>query len=380
MKLEDVVRELPGVRVAGPADDDAIVRFFDGAPMGTSSFEVRYQRAPSFFRLLRYQSPRSHVVIAEKDGEVRACATMSVRPGWVDGRPVEVGYLGDLRIAPDRKLLVLWRRVFAKVIAVAAQLEDVGCEHFVTAVMDENTLARAALIARRRDGPVYLPLAPFQMRNVLARVPFWPRERAFRARRATVADLDRVRAFWEESETKKRYGWRGDLDRRLVAWDDFSIASFVLVEDRSGALAAMAAPWSPSKAKSTLVTRMPRGLELAAAVSKMPGSPIRLPRTGERMGIQYLTHLAISDALDARGRELALDALLDRALADRGDAHFVALPEFAAFPLGNAPLGNALRPYIVQSLPITLYTVHPPGSDPAPITLEREPGFEMALV
>ena len=87
---------------------------------------------------------------------------------------------------------------------------------------------------------------------------------------------------------------------------------------------------------------------MAATLSRLPGSPIRLPRVGERMKILYLTHLGLSDELDASGRVLALRALVDRALERRGDAHFVALPEIAQFPLGRA-----LQPYIVQSIPIT---------------------------
>ncbi len=384
MRLSDVIRGVPGARLATPEDDPRVLAFFDESPMGTARFEIAYRRSPEFFRLLRYQADRAFVFLSEgDDARVRGIGSLSVRPGWVDGEPAQVGYLGDLRIAHDRRLLVHWRRAYAELVTRAAELDELGGPtHFVTAVMDENALARAALVRRRRDGPVYLPLSSFRMRTIVARRP-WARRRAHPlvARPAVPSDLPAMSALFEARQRARLFGYRGDLERRLRVWDDLGLHRFYVVEDRAGALHGMTAVWAPTRAKTTLVSRLPPELAVAGAIARvLPGVPmVRLPRAGEPLRIGYLTCLELEGSLGARDREHALGALLDEVhrVERRKPWHGLALPEHEGFSLGRA-----LDPFVTNDVPISLYTVHPPGTTRAPYDAPRSepPAFEMALV
>ena len=44
--------------MATAADNERLLAFYDRRPMDTAAFQVFYQRAPDFFRLLRYQADR----------------------------------------------------------------------------------------------------------------------------------------------------------------------------------------------------------------------------------------------------------------------------------------------------------------------------------
>ncbi|UJR81094.1 hypothetical protein [Sandaracinus amylolyticus] len=371
MRIAEILEGVPGARLATEADNDAIVRFYDRRAMGTAAFEVGYRRGPDFFALLRCQSDRHVVIVCESAGEIRGVGTITVRDGWAHGAPVKVAYLGDLRIAQDRRLLVSWRRAYGALVAHASEIEELDrASVFVTAVMDANTLARAALIERRgKGGPTYLPLAPFRMQSVLARWPLWPRPRLrdVRVRAATSGDREALEAFYESRQRARFAGFRGDFARRLRAWPGHAIERFVIAEDARSAIIGCVAPWSPSPAKETFVSRVPPHLARAGRVLE---PWIRVPKDGETMKILYLTHLEAErpDVLRAM-----IDLVRERTRDER--AHFVALPEYAQFALGDA-----LRPYVVESVPITLYSVHAPGFDGAPIALDRAPGFEMALV
>ncbi len=68
-------------------------------------------------------------------------------------------------------------------------------------------------------------------------------------------------AFFEDENRLAPFGFRGELARRLLCWDGLSIADFVYAADERG-IAACVAPWSPSAAKQTVVSRVPTTLRL----------------------------------------------------------------------------------------------------------------------
>ena len=385
MRLAEFVARYPGVRLATAADNGSILDFFERSPMRTSAFNVQYRRRPDFFRLLGYQADRAHVLIGEDGGRINGVGTVSLRPGWVNGQSTTVGYFGDLRVRFDRTAVRRWRRLFGDVLVRAAEIDDLAdCTHWFTAVMDENRLARTALGARRPGMPSLVPVGPFTMRNLLLRLPFASKMRfasRWQVLRAGASDRDRLAAFFEDENRRLALGFRGEVGRRLAQWHGLSITDFVYAVDREG-IVACAAPWSPSAAKQTVVSRVPFGLRVlgraAAALSSPPR--LRIPQAGEPLRIAYLTHLTFADRLAASDRPLVFRAMLD-ALCDtwhQTDWHCLAVCDFNAWRLGQA-----LRGFVQETVPITVYEVVPPGRPhPSPTSLcaAGPPAFEMALV
>jgi hypothetical protein len=384
MRLADLVQRTPGARLATMDDNTRILEFFDRAPMQTSGFALQYRRAPDFFRLLRYQGDRAHVVINVDDhGAVRGLGTLSLRTAWIGGAPATVGYLGDLRVGFDRTVIRHWRTLFADLITHARDIEELAeCDAWLTTIMDDNRLARRVLASDRADAPTYVPLAPFTMRNVVARLPFTNGRGAghWRSSWATPADADRLTAFYETENRGIPFGFRDELRRRLGTWDSLSVGDFIIVEN-GGSIVGCVAPWSAAAAKDMLVSRLPLGMRvLGGASALLPGGMVRVPRRGEPLRIAYLTHLTFSAALADADRLEVFRAIMDRVFAhwSATNWHCVAFADFEAWNLGRA-----LRGYVQQTVPITLYTVHAPGrrvDHAARGHGGTPPAFEMATV
>ena len=391
MRLAELVARYPNTRLATAADNGRILDFFERSPMHTSAFDVQYRRRPDFFRLLQYQSDRAFVFIAEDDeGSLRGLATASLRPGWVGGQPTTIGYLGDLRVRQDRRFSAAWRRLFADLLTSAPHVEELAdCTHWFTTVLDGNRAALAALgrearasrRVHRSPQPSLVPIGPFTMRNLIMRLPSAGRSRRqgrWEVCDASAADAAALTAFFEEENRVAPFGFRGELARRLVRWDGLSIADFAYVADDIG-IAACVAPWSPGAAKQTVVSRVPTLLRLVGRGARaLPSPPIRVPEPGEPLRMPYLTHLTFASRLTPDERAGMFRSLIDR-LFDRwrgADWHCVAMCDFGAWDLGRA-----LRGFVQQTVPITVYAVVPPGRDPwSGLEPVCPPAFEMAMV
>jgi hypothetical protein len=395
MRLAELVARYPNTRLATPADNARILEFFERTPMHTSAFDVHYTRRPDFFKLLRYQSDRAFVMLTDdEDGNIGSLATASLRPGWVNGQPTTIGYLGDLRVRPHRVFSSAWRQLFADLVMQAPGIEELAdCSHWFTTVIDGNRAARAALGNDKRSvrsvgrrprphQPSLVPIGPFTMRNLIMRLPLVGRSRSRGAWEVSNARADTSAAlteFFEDENRPMPFGFRGELARRLLCWDGLSIDDFVYAEDDRG-IAACVAPWSPSAAKQTVVSRVPTMLRLLGRSARaLPSPPIRVPEPGEPLRMPYLTHLTFASRLTPDARAAVFRSLLDR-LFDRwreADWHCVAMCDFDAWNLGRA-LGG----FVQQTVPITVYAVVPPGRADR---LDAKPGavppaFEMALV
>ena len=385
MRLDEFLARHGAARLATRADNARILEFFERRPMRTSAFDVEYRRRPDFFRLLGYQGDRAHVIVTEDGrGGINGVGTLSLRPGWVRGEPTTVGYLGDLRIGFDREILPRWRRVFGELLARAGEIDELAdCTHWLTVVLDENRLARTALGPRRPGMPSLVPLAPFTMRNVLLRLP-WARPRRtarrWSVRQATAADLGGLTEFFERENRRLPLGFRGELERRLAHWEGLSIDDFVYAADREGIVACVA-PWSPSAAKQTVVSRVPRLFRLVRGATRvMRRPPVRVPAAGEALRIAYLTHLTFASRVPPPERAAVFRGMLD-VLFERwrgADWHCMSVCDFTAWELGRA-LGG----FVQEKVPITVYEVIPSGRTHragASLGSGDPPAFEMAVV
>jgi hypothetical protein len=395
MRLAELVARYPNTRLATTADNARILDFFERTPMRTSAFDVRYTRRPDFFKLLRYQSDRAFVMLTEaEDGGLRSLATATLRPGWVNGQPTTIGYFGDLRVSLDRVFSRAWRRLFADLITQAADIEELAdCTHWFTTVIDGNRAALAALgndprseqlarRLRRSQQPSLVPIGPFTMRNLIMRLPLAGRSRPhsrWHVSGATAATAAALTAFFEEENRLAPFGFRGELARRLLCWDGLSITDFVYAADERG-IAACVAPWSPSAAKQTVVSRVPTTLRLLGVGARaLPSPPMRVPEAGEPLRMPYLTHLTFASRLTPDERAGVFRSVLHR-LFDRwrgADWHCVAMCDFDAWNLGRA-LGG----FVQQTVPITVYAVVPPGHvhEAGAKPSACPPAFEMAMV
>jgi hypothetical protein len=402
LDLAQLTARFEGVRLATVADNRSILDFFNQKSMETESLSLRYERDPDFFAFLRMQSPRQLVFMGEGahipatgasggNAGTWAIATMTLRQGYIAGQATTVGYLGDLRVGFDRRLLLQWRKVYGELLKHSGELEETGhCRHFITAVIDGNSQAIQALVNRPKSPYLYRKLAPYRMVNLLGRLPSVrraPYPAGVTLRSARPEDLPALRRFLDDLNRGRAFGFRfGDgsqgewdeLNWRLENWKGLELPHFQLALGSDGRVIACFAPWTPSPTKKIVVDRMPfsmRALTWSQRLATGDG-----PREGSELKMKYLTALEVSRELDERDRLSVFRALLDHTYSSgcfRG-AHLVAFTDFPQ----QSWLG-ALGGYLKQTTPMTLYQVlhREYENDPAILRIgELPPGFEMALV
>lgn len=370
------------VRPALPADD-AGRRALLAAVAMEADLSLSVRRTPTVDAMYALHARAwEGWVVADERGSVEGMGSVLVRDGYVDGAVAPVGYLGDLRLSKRAEGRLLLDRAYGPILAEASRRH--GCRYFLTAIMASNERARRALTvhterAARRGRPRYTLVREFDIRSLHLVLPRRRARSAYRVRRATTLDVAAIAALLDADARRRPFGYpmpEAELRRRLASWPGLCIESFHVAENAAGEMVGVVAPWDASPVKQTVVEayagRMARVRalhDLAARVLRRPA----LPRPGEPLRYEYLTHLAVPS-----GDPAVLGALLESAYRDsrRRGMHFLSAPA----PVGDA-LDRAYRGFLATNIRAGLYVVTLPDT-PVPDALHAAamPGFEMALV
>lgn len=369
------------VRRATPEDEAARAVLFAGVAM-ESDLALSVRRGPTFDALYALQSDEWESWVVEADGAVEGTGAILVRDGYLEGRPVRVGYLGDLRFSPRVQGRQLLDRFYATVLRGAS--ERLRCDYFLTAVIASNERALRALTVRtrraeRRGRPVYTLLREFDIRSFHLVVPRRREKLRYTVRSATEGDLAAIAGCIDADARRRPFGYalgEAALRRRLARWPGLRPSSFLVAHDTRGAIVGCLAPWDATPVKRMVVAAYRGGMrharlahDLAAAMLDRP----ELPAEGEALDYQYLTHVAVPSDDPTIMRALLQTAY---AAARRDRRHCLSL----FVPQGD-PLAPAYRTYLATNLRARLYLVTLPGvAIPASLSSGAAPGFEMALV
>lgn len=368
------------VRLASDADTAALCETFAGLTMD-ADLQLSIRRDPDFMALYRMQTETWECWVGEQAGKIVGMGALLARDGYLDGRPVRVGYLGDLRVSPrlPHGLRVVGQLYGPVLDRFAAENR---CNFFLTTIIASNTRALRALTSDRSRQigiPDYHLLQRFDIRAVHLALPRRRAKGGCEVRRAAEPDLPAIGAFLDADSRRRPFGYvldQAELRRRLARWPGLSISDFYLAIDRGGAIVGCCAAWDASPIKRTVVLAyrgsmrwVKRGYDLAAPLLGVP----KLPSGGQALKYAYLTHVAVPSDDPAIMR-----ALLEAAYRDRraGGFHFLSV----CVPEGD-PLGQAYAGFLTSNLRSNLYVVAARGQALPDVDLAGKPsGFEMALV
>ena len=139
--------------LAGPADD-AQLRARMAEDRMEGSIAISFRREPSYFAGCRVQGDATQVMkcVDTTTGRIVGLGSRSTSLAWVDGTARRIGYLADLRGAPDVRRGTLLARGFR----LLRQLHDDDPVPFYTTVIYEgNEPALRSLVGARAGLPVY---------------------------------------------------------------------------------------------------------------------------------------------------------------------------------------------------------------------------------
>jgi len=363
------------IQTATEADDATLRRLLAGNPM-EGRVCVAFEREPSYFAALRVQGGASQVLVGRDtdSGEAVGVGSRSITRVFVNGRPRDVGYLGDLRLLPAYR----GRTVLARGYRLLRDLHADGrTDLYFTVIAADNAPALSTIAAGRAGLPSYRDLGAFVSPAVSLGRPKPERPAGVEIADGEPALLDAIVACLNEHGAAKQFApeyARADFDAggRLPG---LSARDFV-VALRRGRVVGTLARWDQSAFKQTRIVAYRGGLRLLRPLLNA-GAPLlgwpRLPRPGEHLRSFHAAGLAVE------GNDRTIFAALLRRLYN----HAAGGPH-AFFVLGlheRDPLAAALDDYRCSAYRGRLFAVHFADGEAAWRALDgRVPHVEVATL
>ncbi|HEV8254342.1 MAG TPA: hypothetical protein VGQ78_06280, partial [Vicinamibacteria bacterium] len=336
---------------------------------------LAFEREPSYFFGSGVQAPFHQVVVGRDaaTGEVIGVGTRAIRRGFVNGEPVDVGYLGDLRLDARYRGGVLLGRAYRH---LAELHRDGRARLYFTMIAEGNRRALSTIAAGRAGLPPYRELGRFLSPAV-----------NLRGRKPPIAFDGEVVHGVPERLPEIVDCLRRNLARRqlapVYAEGDFGGAWLrgFRVEDfhvalRGGRVVGVVGAWDQRAFKQTVVRGYAPRLTIARPFYNLAAHALgwpRYPPPGEALRSFHASFIAVDDdALDVF-RALLRAVYNDR--LGRGYHYFVVgLHE-------RDPLAAALADYALTPFAGRLFVVHfEDGEEPWRRLDGRVPYVELAML
>lgn len=285
------------VELAQAGDDPAIRRLLSHTPM-PGRVRVTFEREPDYFLGCPAMGSFCQVLVARRarDRQVVALACRAARRVFINGRPEEVGYLGQLRVDPRCRGRWLMSRGFRFLRQLHADHRVAG---YLAAITEENSIARTLLVERPRPHfPTFREAGRLCTLSLILR-----KSRAamsssgYEVRRGTAEDLDAIVAFLNRHGAAKQFFpvySREDFVTGAVP--GFEAGDF-LIAHCNGEMAGVLGLWDQAGFKQTVVQSYSGALRLGRPiynlVARLYGaSP--LPAARERLRYAYASFICVA--------------------------------------------------------------------------------------
>ena len=357
------------IELARPEDDLPLRRLLAANSM-EGSIELAFLREPSYFLATSVQAPFHQVVVARDShgGEPVGVGFRGVRPTYLNGEAVPVGYLADLRLAEEYRggsLVARGYRYFRQLHG------DGRAMLYLTVIAEENETALRTIASGRAGLPHYRPLGTISTPAVNLSPSSAGRQLSLEVRRASAGDREEIVACLARNLSRRQFAPVFDIERcRGLAWNDFYVAC------RGRKIVAAAARWDQGSFRQTRVVRY-RGLvrllrPFYNAAAPLVGSP-RYPAAGEMLRSFYVSFVAVDDD-DADVFRSVLQKIHDDHVGSGYHYLIAGLHE-------NDPLAPALKHFRLTPFRARAFAVHFDDGKEAFESLDRRvPYVEVAML
>jgi GNAT superfamily N-acetyltransferase len=338
------------VRDATPADNEALVRLAAQCPMA-GDVSLCIDRRPDFFALSRLAGDPWRVGVIDGDDGPVACVGVARRRVYVDGRPADVAYVGDLKVHPAHRRRGLARALAGWAGATAGDLTGPGGLALGT-VLAGNAAAERLLRQLAPDACRTATVRSYSIQLLWRRRP--PRG-GLDVRLATLDDEPSMRALWQRLAAARRFA---------PVCDSFPLRTvdYLVAHRQDGRLAGFLGLWDQHGIKQLRVTGYSPRLAIARtafnAVAPLTRAP-RLPPPGGQLRYRTVVNPCAPDPATLRA---LLHHAHDRL---RGDYSFVTIGLDT-----RDPLTAALRGMLAQPTDVALVVRGGPGVPDRPVHFE----------
>jgi hypothetical protein len=383
MNIEKFLESYPHIRLASTNDNQMILDFYHESNMDTDHSKIVYKRGNDFFAFLNERSDHSLTfLLLDENEKLWGIGVASFRKGYINGQLTTVGYLGDLRVKLNRKLIREWRQMYADFIKFSPQIPEVNyCQHFQTVLINSNKASKNNLAETKIPHLHYERQAVYSMLNIFGYLHAPWRNKVYTIKRASEKDLKAIIELYNQDNNRPfAHDWTNEINHRLKSWSHFKIDNYVLVY-QDNKLVATTCSWNAKKNKQIIISKIPLMLKLLSPIlSHLPFVKIKpLPVENEPLDILYLNRFAFSSELRQKDKKSILAETIQ---------FFFESPEnliaYADFHTESYLKNNSF--YFKEALDMGFYTVHYKSDDNqlfSPLEWSEDlksPEFDMSTV
>jgi len=183
-------------------EDDYILREGLKTNQIEGSISVSFETEPSFFNAVQVQGKKCQIVVikTEEEGELIAFGVRAIKPVFVNGEIVNIGYLSSLRVTSKfRKNIYL-----AKGYKFLRKLDQDNCAPFyLTTIVEDNLEARKVLESGKAGLPTYTPYG--NLLTYLVKLDRIKQSKIYKIKKGTDFPLESVINFLHEEGQKKQF-------------------------------------------------------------------------------------------------------------------------------------------------------------------------------
>ncbi len=383
MNLATFLAAYPNIRLATESDNQKILEFYHESNMDSDHSKIKFKRGENFFAFLNERSSLHYTfLLIDENQKIWGIGVASFRNGYINGQKTTVGYLGDLRVKLNRKLIREWRNMYAEFIKYSPQMPETNyCQHFQTVLIESNLSSKNNLAQTKIPHLHYELLAPYSMINIFGCLRFSFQRQKIEIKRAQIEDLEVIKDLFSKDLARPfAHDWPIEIEHRLKNWSDFNIQNFILIF-KDNDLLACTCFWNAKKNKQIYLTQIPTYLKIVHPIlSFVPIVKLKpLPKVNQPLEILYLNRFAYKNGLGHHEKKEAVSAVL-KFLFNRPE-NLIAFADFHSESFLKDD-GQFLK----ETLEMGFYTVHYKSDDNsilAPLKYHQDqpaPEFDMSTV
>lgn len=308
--------------------------------------ELDYQTEPSFFKALAAYGHEHDLVLIQPDGfeHLAGLGIRSIRSIYLDGKPVDTGYLHHLRFHPEIRggsYLLRGYKEFRRIF------NDKPLPVTLTSIVADNNHARQMLEGRRADGamPVYQEVSRYLTAMIPLRGPGtrWPvkiRTSSGQQYNSRILNSENINALVNLfAEAGKAYDGIPVVTPAELANNESVLFPGLKISDFIGifngdSLVAAAGIWNQRNYRQIVLTHLNAGMGLLRNVwnsGRFLWGPCPVPSTGSAVNFILIDPWVIKPGLEKKVMPHLLS--LCCAEARRGGADFAAIGAAEKIPV-----------------------------------------------
>lgn len=249
--------------------------------------ELAFLREPSYFRAAQIAGPVVQTLVARAGDTIAGVASRAIRPAYINGRRVDAGYLGDLRLRPEYRDHTALYRGYRFLRELHG---DRRTRIYSTVIVEDNHLALRTIAANRAGLPRYTDLGRILTPMIHPRRP--RRSLDANIERGTLASLPEIVHKLNQNRLQFAPIWT-EADFLFGRLGGFSIGDFYLLR-RQGRVAGVLGVWDQQALRQTVVLGYHGHLRWLRPLINTVCRPV-LPSPGKPLNFFYVAFVSTDD-------------------------------------------------------------------------------------